>query len=67
VKAGQLLEALERELADPVGMARVRWICQDCLAIDCFEEGEQGQPHHCCSCGSPRIKYHPATFQSSLP
>jgi hypothetical protein len=51
-----------RELSE-----RGYWRCLGCDAVDCREEGEQGQPAHCSRCGSPRLSYQPAVFKSSLP
>jgi len=39
------------------------WLCQDCSAINSREEGEQGQPAHCGSCRSTRLKLQPAAFE----
>jgi hypothetical protein len=34
------------------------WECLDCQAINSWAEGEQGQPNHCATCKSVRLRYH---------
>lgn len=43
------------------------WRCLDCDAINSREESDQGEPAQCGRCGSHKLRYQPAVFQSSLP
>lgn len=43
------------------------WYCTDCDRMCEREEGEQGQPAHCGTCGSPYIVWNPPVGQVLQP
>ena len=60
------------ELADTLKQKFIQalcgyWHCADCRAACEREEGEQGQPAHCTTCGSVRILWVPPFHEEKKP